>query len=401
MKQQAMLIAFKEQAMRAAFQEAEIKTLEDSLEKKGFSSSESILSFFHPYIQLETRYDENIFLTDARRDDFVNTVSPGIKFGIGRMEAVSDVSKVAHRFELDFGVDNFYYLRHTNLNREEPYLGIDFLLGKGQHKLRLRHNYNATSALVSSINVGESGIARYDRNTTEVEFEIARKRLGVDLGYDRNSNEYKKEFKEGSSTLDQTIIVKGFFQAYPKTRFFGEYNYQMYEYSKYIDNSLNFQTHKFWVGATGDFTKKTRGNLKLGFEIRKNKDGSSAEGTTVDADLSYKYSPKTSFLFKANKGIQDTGYVSEGFDETYGYSLGCYYTLNRKVSFNIDFLNFVHDKYNSGRKDDSFSTSLAMAYTMFKWWKFLLRYSHMERSSSEMNAGYIDNVYSLNTRVEF
>jgi len=399
MKQQAISLAFKEQAMRQAFQEAEIKTLEKRLvPHEGFFS---FLSAIHPYFSLDTTYDENIFLTDSRQDDWVNKVTPGLRFGLGRTEPVSDAQRYSYRFELDLGTNNFYYLRHTNLNREEPYIGVYYLSGKGTRKFKFQHNYNDTYALNSSLVTAQTGVSRYIYNSTIIDFEASRKHLGFNIGYNRDSSNYKKDYKISNSIQEQVIILKGFLQAFPKTRFFTEYNYDMIEYTKAITKDNDSDTHKFWLGATGDFSKKTRGNVKFGYEIRDNKNGTSDQGNTVDVDVSYKYSPKTSFIFKANQGLKDTTLTGEGFDKTYGYSLSCNYTLNSKVSFNFIFVNFTHDKYTSGRKDDSFESSLELDYNLLKWWTVLVKYSHMERESSELNGGYIDNLYTIRTKAEF
>lgn len=399
MKQQAMLLAFKDQAMRQAFQEAEIKTLEKSIvTHDGFFS---FLSGVHPYFSLDTTYDENIFLTDSRQDDWVNKVTPGVKFGLGRTEPVSDKERYSYKFGLDLGVDQFFYLRHTNLNREEPYFGVYYLSGKGTRKFKFQHYYHDTYALNSSLVTAETGVSRYVHNATEMEFEASRKRLGFSIGYDRNSDNYKKDFKVSNTIQEQVIILKGFIQAFPKTRFFTEYNYDMIEYTRAPTKQNDSDTHKFWIGATGDFSKKTRGNVKFGYEIRDNKKSASDDGTTADVDVSYKYSPKTSFLLKASQGLRDTSLTGEGFDRTRGYSLSCDYTLNSKVNFNFIFFNFTHDKYSSGRKDNSFESSIVLNYNILKWWTVLVKYSHMERESSELNGGYVDNLYTIRTKAEF
>jgi len=69
---------------------------------------EELLSKFHPYISLKEEYSDNLNLTSTnKKEDYITTVQPGIKFS--NMDKRSGV-------DLDYSLGAVFYGKNSNLN---------------------------------------------------------------------------------------------------------------------------------------------------------------------------------------------------------------------------------------------------------------------------------------------
>ena len=67
-----------------------------------------LLSQFHPYINIKEEYSDNLNLTSAnKKEDFMTTVQPGIKFS--NMDKMSGV-------DFDYALGAVFYGKNSNLN---------------------------------------------------------------------------------------------------------------------------------------------------------------------------------------------------------------------------------------------------------------------------------------------
>ncbi len=389
-RDRAMELALKEQAVTAALGEAETKE-----QGEGFAF---ILSRLHPYAKIKTVYNDNIYLTpDTVKGDWVNTLTPGIKFLLGQ----EGLDIEGQRLKLDLGGVLTSYYAHSQANRQKPYANFLLELGKGSHKLmlteRFRRDVTTTSTLTPS---GPGGIVDYTNNNTDFSWEATYHRLGYELGYTRDASLYAKDFKASNSYEDQMARLTGFFQPLPKTRFLMEYNYGKFDYNKSASHSDNSDYHKIWLGVKGEITKKISGLTKFGYEFRDYKGGTDYSGATVNLDLTYGYSPATSFLLHFLYGNKPGNYRSDGYVKGTDFSLSLLHLLSHRIKFQLN-LDYADDKYHSGTDDKIYICAPRLEYLFRKWLSVYLEYKFEKRQSNRPTDKYENNVCALGTNVEF
>lgn len=396
-KDMAISSAFREEAMREAFQEAQIRNMEEAI-----SGGTSILDRIHPYVSLNTAYDDNFFLINSNIDrDVILRVRPGVKLLLGSVETTSQAQTPSQTFKADMGALFTNYMRHKSFNRQKPYASLIYNLGRRNHKLELDYYYRADYEPAANLVVNEGKFSDYNSNRFIGSWEVVHKRAGLGLDYDVQFRDYRKDFKPNS--FEQKIATAtAFFQAFPKTRFFFEYDYGIYNYMKNPVKDNNSSFNNYWLGAKGVLSKKTTGILKFGSQQRRYKNKAlNLDGITVQMDVSYEYSPKTKLLLGVSQGPRQGNYIADGNEKSFSYYLSCLYSFNKKLNLVISPWSFEEDKYSSGRKDDSYNYSLGLNYLFRKWMKFSLACSHFERRSNLLNAGYKDNVISFVSEANF
>ena len=400
-KDAAVSSALKDEAMRSALQEAELKEAEK--QEPLVSASSELLKRIHPYASLSFTYDDNIYLIDENvEDDMITTLTPGIKFSLGRLGQTSEVPLPGQNLELDLGGKITEYSDHSQLNREEPYVTLLYSLGKRNNKLMFRQYYRDASTVTSELVTGGRGLVDYTENYTGLNWEVTRNRLGLGLAYTRDSFLYKKDYKSTNSYDDQMIGITGFLQAYPKTRLLLEYDYGTIEYTEASTDENDSKYSIYWLGIEGELTKKTDGLVKFGYEKRDYKGGKQDyAATSVDINLIHRYSPKTTFFFAASQVARESTLATETFDKGYDISLKSLYNFNSRISLEANIISYSYDKYLSGRTDDTYDSSLLLNYMLKEWAKIGFKYSHRERRSSTSGAGYNGNTYTVRADIAF
>lgn len=421
--QDVMLDIYREEAMIYSFQDAEDKIsgipeeeaekevapvvnreeiMQSSLKKtQDKASVGETLAFLktrlHPYVSLETTYTDNLFLSETGiKGDVINVISPGLKFILGEQVPGKDND----RLELDMGVAANVFSYNPRLNRQQPYGRLSAQVGRGNNKFILDSSFRKDYAVNSSLTTGSSGLTNYTLNDTNVIWGYEKKRFGFDLGYNRTAYLYAGRYKASNSYTDQTYMLTGFFQYFPKTRLLVEYDYGRVDYTKTASTTNDNRYHRLWVGVKGNITKKTSGLVKYGYEARDYKGKKDKDGDTVKVELEHKYSRRTSLLFSVTRGLKEATTISDTFDEGLDSSLRLIYVFNRRLSMTSGF-SYINDKYKSGRKDYTYSPLVYLQYNFQKWLKMRLGYKYQERDSNQVDNSYKNHVYSLETGVIF
>ncbi len=395
-REKAMLLAFRDAQISDAIEKAEAgrSDKEKSRLQKKIARSEAIsdvLSAFHPYVNVENKFNDNIFLIEKNTEsDLINTLTPGVSFILAEPD-----------IKLDFGVVLSSYLEHPEFNRQRPYLDAYYRLGKYDHSLTLENRFKENITATSELATGGKGIVDYDSNVTKVGWESRFNRIGFDLDYKRNAYYYQDDYKASNSYEEQSAGVAAFMQAFPKTRFFLEYDYGVVDYMKSASDPNNSNYNKIWAGVRGGLTAKASGLAKFGYEMRSYKAGTDYDAFAAEVDLSYKYSPKTSFLLGMSRQAREAGYASEGFNKQYNVGLSCLYDFSDRISFDWGILSYTRDNYEKGRLDNTYRTAIGLNYAFREWLKFGLNYRFSKKDSNITNGGYTDNAITLKTELDF
>lgn len=398
-KEEALVLAFKEEAIRGAFQEAEISALSQNAEES--REFPNLLSYLHPYFNAGVIYNDNIWdVHDNVQSDLYLDVTPGVKFTFGDFEeAYTD--KLQQSLDLDLGARIVHsFLRDVDLNREAPFVGLNYQLEGGRNKIRLGNYFKKGYELQSQLAADLRGLAGYVAMDSDIGWEYSFNRLGLGLGYKRTAYNYYKDFKASNTFENNMGIITGFFRITPKTRVFLEYNYGQYDYTKSSTSAKDYNYNKFWVGGHGNFTKKLSGLAKIGYQNTEYFIGTVKNTMTIDSMLTYKQSLKNTFFLNFFCGDLTTGYSDQGLDHKTSLTLGFLHNFNRRLGLKGDF-SLVKDNYETGRDDNAYLYSLSFDYAFRKWMKISLGYAYIDRISTDVTASYKSNKFSLMTKVEF
>jgi hypothetical protein len=359
------------------------------------------LEFFktrlHPYVSLETTYTDNLFLNESGiKGDVINVITPGMKFVLGEQAP----GKNKDRLELDMGVAANVFSYNPRLNRQQPYGRLAAQAGRGNNSFTVDYSFKKDYSVNSSISTGTSGLTNYILNDLNVAWEYEKKRFGFDLSYSRTAYVYAGRYKASSSYTDQTYTLTSFYQYFPKTRLFVEYDYGRLDYTKTSSTTKDNRYHRLWVGVKGDITKKTSGLVKYGYEARDYKGLKDKDGDAVMVELKHNYSRRTSLFLTVTRGFKESTNIAETFEEAFYSSLRLTYLLNRKLSLTSGF-GYNNDKYKSGREDDSYIPFIYLQGNFKKWIRMRLGYKYQERDSNRVGNSYRNHVYNFETGVIF
>jgi len=426
----------KDKALEKAFAEAQIKDLSDKVieEQRNETPPVKFVFKYHPYFDSELVYDDNLFRShDNQLSDWYNRLGLGVRLYLGaelgllqdlNSGSVVELDKGAvsefgfsgpgaktslPSLNFDLGLSMINYMKNTSLNQKPlsnfnggfvPDLNFTYKLGRLRRKFKFRQTLHPDVESLSTIQVGGQGQLSYVSSITEIGWEDSGKSLGYNLGYQRTSTTYEDVYKN-SDYLDQRLILLGFLQAFPKTRFFLESNFGMSEYTGAEDDSNDVNYWKALLGVKGKLFKKMIGSAKAGFQQRNYKSGNQLNGLNVQVNLDYDYSPKTKFGLLFSQDSSEGNYFADGFNQNYTASFGANYIFNNKLNANLGFLTYAHDKYQSGREDDTFRSSFSLNYVFRRWAKLKLSLTHIDRRSNEVEAAFVDNNCKLSLNMEF
>lgn len=393
-REMAIIEAFREANMLMAMQHTEEIRFEESL-------SSFILQRLHPYASLTVDYDDNIYLTDTDQKGYIiNKLRPGIKFILGTEKPVEKKSRI----ELDLGTEAKYYVSKPSLSAILfPYASFSSSIEGARHKLIFNYSFNRIEQAKSKINSGQEGFVDYSQTNADLGWEVMYNRLGFALDYKMVYYLYGGQFEAGSTYRDQTVGIEGFFRpiSLPKTRFLLEYDLGKVKYTKASSNDSDSDYSRVWIGARDQFTKKTSGLVKFGYEKRDYKDGAHANLDTIKIDLNYQYSPKTEFLLKIKRANMQSPNRTNGTSETNTFSLSSRTLLRPRLTLKLG-LEYSDSKYkDSNRKDKVFGCSGKLEYALHEWLTMYLGYQYAEDDSNLSINSYKNNVYSLGMGVTF
>jgi hypothetical protein len=257
-------------------------------------------------------------------------------------------------------------------------------------------------ALISELTTGEWGFVDYESHGYNLGWESTFNRIGFGLGYGNGSSIYDAPYKESNSTNSQTYTITGFLRprSMPKTRFFLQFNHNIFEYTKAATSDNNSTDNTVYFGVGESITAKVSGTAKFGYEWKKPEMGSGSNSQSYNIDLSYKFSPKMTYFITSSRGYQESAIRAQGISETNSFSLRSLYRLSRKINLDLTLFNFSRSKYQYGR-DESYSWSGGLGYSFTKWARMNFGYTRSEKSSTNKDSEYTNNAYSVGMGVSF
>ncbi len=352
-----------------------------------------------PSLELSGEYDDNILLTPTDEiDDFIWILSPGLAIELpsrrysARLGYRADILRYTENNDLDT-------VHHTLLGD----LRINFAGGLG---LRLSDQFYITDEF-GGFPVPEL-TQRIDRteNTLQAGGDYTvRERYTLDLSY----KWFVVDYEDGFNNLDrQDHVVSGtlFYRIMPKTSILGEFDYQWIRYEE--DLAARTKDSDGWrikVGARGDFTAKTSGILKVGWEWKDYKDPGQGDwdGLILEGELIWKYrEPSEVRLFAGRANLES---LTDDIDvRRNNYYIANYggvevrHFLTSRLILRVRGLVGVNDYpdpaavgQSDEREDFFYEVGLGVRYQIRTWLAVEAGYQRLVRDSNFNDFDYADN----------
>ncbi len=381
---------------------------------------------FHPYINLEGAFTDNLFNVDTNTtSNFLTTVSPGIWFTLPRKKVIP-VTITPHntapgglvlqvgdyrdpdKFQLFAlaGSDLLFYSEDSDLNTAD----VD-LEGLGRYNMpvglslqildrySLGHDaFGRDSATLTNQREFSSNLAM-----TTADWDVTEKvRFKADY-----SNFFLKYYESINNTLDRqdnSIDLYGIYNYSVKTSLFLEYRYTDVEYDTATETN-NTQNY-YYGGVRWNTTDKVALLFKAGLQ-QKDFDNSApsyknTDNLALDMQLLYHFTVKTDAILEMYRLNEesDSIYASEKqvLGLRFGYTQRATDKITGKLALSYENADYTPLAGEAGRSDDIFAIRPSVEYVFKEWLMGELAYSYETDSSSDDQYDYDANtvILSLN-----
>jgi len=388
-----------------------------------------LLSQFHPYINIKEEYSDNLNLTSAnKKEDFMTTVQPGIKFS--NMDKMSGV-------DFDYALGAVFYGKNSNLNyishnaslnakymtaqRINFYLKESFIQSEDPRE----REYFTTTADNKYVLSTTTDRAVYWRNVVAptIEYQFGpENRLGVNyrnniyrtesVGGQDSQEDYINPFfnywfdKQNGISLEYGLtygkfaiqpdlvghMVKGRYtnRFSARSSAFAEYTYSKRTYAE--PSTAGYDIHEPNVGMTFAFTPTLNASIQGGYYWQNPETGSGNSGYSFQGDLTGS-DARTTYKLSLQGGYKEDLFTSENLGFTRYYrltgslnhqlapriSIGCLGSLERAMYETTD------------RTDTIWGVTGTASYMPLKWLTLAMEVSHRENQSSVDTASYAEN----------
>ncbi|MBU1006211.1 MAG: outer membrane beta-barrel protein [Candidatus Omnitrophica bacterium] len=353
-----------------------------------------------PWGKITLQYDDNVFLEENdEKDDFIIVLTPGITLEWPFSDS---------RLKLDYHADYTQYIDYSSQDATNHYVSgemdvkwrdVDFLIYD-----KFTHAYYRPST-------EDTDRIKVDDNRAGIKAVFQADRLGVHLGYENFTRDYKSE--DIYDAYDRTEHIYSFMLTHktsPKTDLLFEYDFAQVRYDNDTARS-DSDYHQFLVGAIGEVTQKTTATLKTGYMFRdyENDVEPDFDSGVLYADIVHKFSDKNALKMSFERTAYESLYGVNNFYKVENVSATFDHYFTRKL---MGFLTARH-QINSyprettegaetkKRKDKYISMGAGFEYYLNKWMTFTLRADHITRGSNFDVFEYDQNRVTFTAKAEF
>ena len=399
------------------------------------------LSMFHPYLTVQEEYNDNIYLTrDNKKDDFITTISPGIRFSTSpaRVTTPGQILTAPQQpagLDLDYRLGLVYYARE----KENDYVSHEGNLNAWytfERKLTLRlRDYFIRSEEPREREYIEGALPEqyilgtqrqryiYWRNVLEPSLEY---RFGPDdrfsVTYRNNYYETKDPAAEDSRenyisprvtywfTIRHGILLEyGFthgdfelspdfvghnirgrytYRFNPRTSIFGEYVYVRRDFDS---PGIDYEVNNPSIGLEHAFSPTFSGRVQVGYFWQKPERGSSTEGAFFDVAGTYR-EQKTTFSLSLQGGYREDFFTAENLGFTKYYRAIATLTHNLDPRFLLGASGAIERaEYLTDRKDWLYSIRGFANYQILRWLSLSFEATHRANDSNIDIEEYSEN----------
>jgi len=409
----------------------------------GLADFGDVISKFHPYMDFQETYTDNLDLTNSHRiEDWITRIAPGIRFSTLPARAtvpgqIREAPIEPSGAELDYQAGFVSYAK----NSEDNYISHDARV-RAWYTFDQRLTVNVRDYFTKSNETRErsleggvpsatrylSGVRRdrsvYYRNVFEpsVGYQFTHDSR-LDVGYRNNIYESRSPLYEDSqenfinpvlthwfNIRNGIILDYGFtngeferspdFNAHrargryiyrfnPRTSIFGEY---VYENRNFDEPGIDYEVHNPSVGLEHAFTATLSGHIQGGYFWQNPKGRSSVTGATYEAGLT-KAGERTTYSFLFQGGYTQDFFTAEnlGFTRYHRVVGTITQRLGERMTGGIS-ATLERDEFPLlDRRDWVWVAGGNFSYEPFRWLVLSLDYYHQENTSNLPDYQYMEN----------
>jgi polysaccharide biosynthesis protein VpsM len=376
--------------------------------------------YVHPYLSVTEYYTDNVFYTrNNKESDFATILSPGVWLSVPHVYEKLlniDSSNIAP------GGFNLSKAQHETFKRYQLYLlyNADFMQyskfsseNTVSHRAQGLLQYNLKSGL--SLELIDQLIFSHDTRGTGTDTELDKftnNLANVTLSYDISSRfkvradysnflvDYSAARNDFRDRSDNAVSGYLYYRIRPKTSLFAEYEFVDIAYR--TSETSNSKEHHWFGGIQWNITAKSTGSVKAGYGTKDFADPAikSASDFIMEAQIDYKFTPKTSIILNAARRTNETNVAETNFVLSNSVSLQYLQKLTGKITADVK-LAYTNDSYDgeitlsgvTGKLEDNYYMGVcALRYKFKEWLQMDLGYIFDKRDSSFSEFDYITNI---------
>lgn len=407
---------------------------------------EDILSHFQPYIMLEEEYNSNIDLAPNRlkRDDFITTISPGLRFFTSPRSPVTGEFRRTPTTEEKFGIDLDFRAGFVFYGKEEDnnYISLNGTLNAWYAFTRnltvrvrdylirsdeIREADYSTTTIEGQTLLGRTRLReRYYRNVFEPSLEYRFGRENV-MALNYRNTLYEIQSRTSEDSMENSInprltywfnVRNGVFLEYnltfadferspdwvghtalgrytyrfnPRTSLFGEYTQS---WRNFDSPSIDYVVYRPSLGVEHAFNPTLSGRGQAGYFWQDPKRGSTTSGFFYDMGLT-KRGERTTYALSFRGGYTEDYFTAEnlGFIKTHGVTGRVSHQLLQRMTVGL-FGSYEWAKYpgivigDRKPKDQIWAVGGNASYQILRWLNLTLDLSHRENRSNISDRDY-------------
>lgn len=403
-----------------------------------FGEKQDQLYGFHPYIELQGEYNDNINLTqDNPQGDFITTIYPGLKY---RVESRT------YKFELDYRLGLNFYASESQNNYISHYGSLNtYYSFNPRWTFRLNDSLTQSREGVESFTVttttGEqsnvtssSNGSLYMRHVFEpsLEYKFGREdQLGLSYrntiyrivegtGEDSTENSitgrlaYWFNIRNGIN-LDYTFTTAQFqiqpdwtgntitgmynYRFNPRTMAFGAYSYSNKDFQ---DPGIDYTVHSPSIGLEHAFSSALSGRASLGWFWQVADIGQTFNGPSYNLSLTQR-SLRTNYTLALEGGYREQYFTAEnlGFSRFNQVRVNVTHRLRERITVGLTGALGQDEYQNPDRTDWNWGLTGNFSYQPLKWLTVSLEASTWTRDSDLEGSSYKDNRILFRLRAEY
>jgi len=353
-----------------------------------------------PWGEIKLQYDDNVFLSSSNeKEDFIVTLTPGVT-------AYLPFSDNLLTFDYHVDFNRFLDNSSQDATNQHAYGGLELNWRDVTFNI-----YDQFSHVFERPSIEDTSRIKRDDNRAGITAKIQKDRLGVQLGYENFTRDYKSDVIYDQ--YDRTDHLYSFVlthQTFSKTELLLEYDFVQIRYD---DNTVRSDAdyHQALIGAIGQLTPKTTASIKTGYQFRSYDNAENPDFKTgvIYSDITHKFSDKNAIKLSLYRTAEESTYgtnnyyrvdnVSSTFDHFFapkwlGFITGLYqiHSYPRETT---------EDGITQNRKDKYYSFGLGLKYYMQKWLTLTLQAEHIIRDSNFSLFDYDQNLATFTAKAIF
>ena len=318
---------------------------------------------------------------------------------------------------------NIYFSRYTLTtgdyfgSSDDNYLDHELALG-GAWNINLRNNVSLDYELNYLHDERGSGISEgvgnsingfnepieYLENQIEAKYVYgsgnARGRIeGTVAYYDKSY----KNFRNVTQFRDYTENRYGaafYYKVAPNTSLLFNIKHDDREYDTITPGqaSLDNNATYYYIGAEWNITGKTTGTAKLGLQDKDFSDNNREDFSGTSWDIGIDWSPRKYSTLRLDtlQQAKDPEQAGDYIEET-SYSISWNHFWRERLSTNLSYTNSDESYVGITREDDTDIWGIAAIYDIRRWISITLGWDYSDKTSSQDNIGYEQQIWYLTT----